>query len=402
LEVGVDGTTSQQVRERSLTWLAGVIAACCLAVDLVDFSEEVAGLPIATRAGALVVIAAADALLALPPKWTSPVAAAHALVAVGLALVLPATPNTDWGLAGGMIAAYRAGAWLRRRASGLALAALAGAAAAGSLISYHPTAVSVTAAAVANALIPWLVGRYTSARRGHVAELRYNRELELRDAKAELERASDRLRESIARDLHDGISHHVSAIGAHAGAARLRLAVASGTDPEVVASVAAVEESSRAAMFDLRRALDVLHKAPESVNQIGLDNLGELLDGVRRSGQEVGLKVSGEPRKLPGSADVALYRIVQELLTNAMRHGDGRAIELELDYQQHAVSLRSRNGVGPGPDGGPPSSGRGLAGIRGRAELFGGKVSAGPRSGGRLWEAEVEIPYETTLFGAAW
>jgi signal transduction histidine kinase len=122
----------------------------------------------------------------------------------------------------------------------------------------------------------------------------------------------------IARDLHDVISHHVSAIGMHAGAARMRLGTAGPSDG-VVDSLSAVEAASRSARVDLRAMLDLLRGAADTTNQPGLDNVEELLANVRRSGLATRLHVRGVPRPLPGSPDIALYRIAVASRANPAR-----------------------------------------------------------------------------------
>jgi len=104
--------------------------------------------------------------------------------------------------------------------------------------------------------------------------------------------------------------------------------------------------------------------------------------------------VHGRPRTLPASPDVALYRIAQELLTNALRHGDGGPVDLGLRYDAGAVTLTARNGVGA--PGVPAGTGRGLTGIRTRAGLFHGTVTYGPDEDGKHWETSVTVPTAET------
>jgi signal transduction histidine kinase len=191
----------------------------------------------------------------------------------------------------------------------------------------------------------------------------------------------------------------VSAIGVHTGAARLRLsAQPQYADPQVIESLTAAEASSRSAMLDLRRVLDVLHKTSDPTSQIGLADLDELLAGVRRSGLSVGLRATGQPRRLPGSVDVALYRVAQEMLTNALRYGDGSPVEVRLDYGESRVALSVRNRIGETPEADErPSTGRGLAGIHSRVSLFGGSLSYGPTADGTTWESRVDVSVDTPL-----
>lgn len=231
--------------------------------------------------------------------------------------------------------------------------------------------------------VPWLVGRYTAAGRAYVDQLERHQQQQ----QAALERALADEREAIARDLHDVISHHVSAVGIHAGAARLAL----GTDPDAVArSLAAVESASRSAMMDLRRQLDLLHGADSAgERQPGLANVSHLVDTVRQAGLSVELELPDAMPALSQSLDVTVYRIVQELLTNALRHGDGTA-RLQVRRTINEVTIDASNPIADGRFSGE-SPGRGRAGVRRRAELFGGTMRDGSDDGVR-WRTVVSIP----------
>jgi signal transduction histidine kinase len=243
------------------------------------------------------------------------------------------------------------------------------------------------------ALLPWLVGRYTTARRAYLAELERRSEMERRDAREAVAKAIAEERSAIARDLHDVIIHHVSAIGLHAGAARLGL---NSGNTRLEDSLRSVETASRAAMVDLRHLLDLLHgDHSEGARQPGLDNLDELFDGVRAAGVPAQLEVSGDPREVPESLDITVYRIVQEMLTNALRHGDLSGVSVALDYGPSALSLTASNpvGVSRGPINTPR---RGLVGIRNRASMFHGQTASGLASDGQTWRTVVTFPLETT------
>lgn len=386
---------------RSLGRQALLIAVACLLVDTAVFAAATPELPVALQVGAIVAIVCVDAALGLPARYSGWVAVAHAVTAVGLAAVLHATPDPSMDLVGGLIAAYRAGAWLRGWSSIGTVILLAAGAVISQAIADPANLLAMVTEPMKDAFIPWLVGRYTSSRRAYVSELRHNRENELRDAAAEREKAVHRVRTSIARDLHDVISHHVSAIGVHTGAARIKLAAKPEfANPEIMDSLTAVELSSRSAMSDLRRMLDILHGTSDSTNQPGLGNLDELFDGVRRSGLATRFTVTGTPRGLPGSIDIALYRIVQEMLTNALRYGDEDTVDVDLDFGETRVVLTARNRIGSrSKRGDRPSTGRGLAGIRSRAALFGGTVSYGPDAGGKNWQTRVCVSYDASSPG---
>ncbi|WP_329068873.1 sensor histidine kinase [Amycolatopsis sp. NBC_01480] len=348
---------------------------------------------------------AADLALAGAARHSGWVALAHAIVfASGPILLCPCTGYVIGNNAGLLIAGYRAGAWLRTGPAVLALAATVigigssewigggrGAAPALILISMGVTG-----------LLPWLVGRYTTARRAYIADLERATEQRQRHEADAVRRAVLEERETIARDLHDVISHHVSAIGVHAGAARLSLPAkglpannipADGEgDAAVRQSLGAVESASRSAMADLRRLLDLLHARDDEAGQPGLDNLDELLGTVREAGLPVHLTVHGDVREIPGSLDVALYRIAQEALTNALRHGTG-PVEIELDRRRTEIVLAVTNKVSAArPD--REGAHRGLAGIRQRVTLFGGKVEYGQLPEGPRWRVRASFPLE--------
>src|SRR5260370_1387877 len=257
----------------------------------------------------LAMAAAADAALALPARFSGWVALAHAVVQVmAAALTLGASSAQRLSGAGALIAGYRAGAWLRGVPAWLALGALTLGIAAAQFISGPHGHELIVVEVVKDAVLPWLVGRYTTARRGYIAELEQRAEVQRRDAQAAVEHAIAEERSTIARDLHDVISHHVSAIGVHAGAARMGLSAA--TEPNgITDSLAAVETSSRAAMLDLRRLLDLLHGDPADAGQPGLDNIDELLDGVRRAGLPTRLSTHGVAPPLPEPPETSLSRI---------------------------------------------------------------------------------------------
>ncbi|WP_245713832.1 sensor histidine kinase [Nocardia vaccinii] len=341
-----------------------------------------------------VLIVAADLAFAAAPRTAAVVAVAQvALRLAGAALLHGHGLPVRIGDVGFLIAGYRAGAWLSGRAS-LIIVPLLGAGACGSaLIANGPAAhdwrlLAITA--VSTGVLPWLVGRYTTARGAYIAELEQRERLRRHEQRAALDRALADEREAIARDLHDVISHHVSAIGIHAGAARLALTAGAAPDDAATRSLAAVEASSRAAMVDLRRQLDLLHGRDEAGRrQPGLADIEELAAHVRETGLDLAIHTRGSGTPLPESLDVTVYRIVQEMLTNALRHGDGRA-DLTVDERSDRVLICETNPVAAQPDT-AHSLHRGLDGIRRRAELFGGTVDYGIDDRNR-WRITVSLP----------
>ncbi|MEU0530158.1 sensor histidine kinase [Amycolatopsis tolypomycina] len=336
---------------------------------------------------------AVNAALAGAARYSGWVALAHAVLFAGAPLLLCTCQGYITGNnAGILIAGYRAGAWLRTKPAVLTLGALLAGVTLGCLEGGGRTANDWRLIAInvgVSALLPWLVGRYTTARRAYIADLEREADERRQHEEEAVRRAVLEERTTIARDLHDVISHHVSAIGVHAGAARLGLP--DGAEP-ARKSLGAVESASRSAMADLRRLLDLLH-AETQAEQPGLDNLDELVETVRAAGLPTRLTLRGESRELPGSLDIALYRIAQEALTNALRHGQG-PVEVELHHGRTEVVLTVTNGLRAGRTPQKEHVHRGLAGIRQRVTLFGGQVSYGET--GELWQLRTTFPVEST------
>jgi signal transduction histidine kinase len=220
--------------------------------------------------------------------------------------------------------------------------------------------------------VPILLGRMTFNRRRRIVR---DREFATRQAVA-AERAA------IARELHDVVAHHMSVMVVQAGAAR----AVSASDPAATAeALRQIEASGRTGLTEMRRLLEVL-KAEEDGNgrapQPGLARMSELLDAMRASGLPVEAIVEGSPRPLPPGVDLSAYRIVQEALTNALRHAGGASARVVVRYDPGAVELEVADD-GPGPPEDPEASGgHGLIGMRERVQLFGGELEAGPRPGG--------------------
>ncbi|QKZ17861.1 sensor histidine kinase [Streptomyces chartreusis] len=226
-------------------------------------------------------------------------------------------------------------------------------------------------------------------------------------------------RDRIARELHDIVSHTVSLMVVQAGAAREVM----GTMPdEASAALRAVEDAGRGAMTDLRHLLGLLAPSPSGEDddaetgaddrasaadlapQPGMDRLGQLVDRVSFAGLPVEVRISGEPRPLPQGIDVTAYRIVQEALTNALRHGDGGKAEVTVRYAEHALRVEVLN-TGPSVlTGGAPQeprpvplhrdgTGRGLLGLRERVAVYGGDLDARRRLGGG-YRVRARIPLD--------
>jgi signal transduction histidine kinase len=384
-----------------------LIAIGCVIVDGVPFLLNMSQHPPHPAiwiAGLAILLA--DLALALPARTAGPVAVVHAVVRVATAaLLLAAVGDRDsiGNAAGLAVAGYRAGAWVSGRRSWAALAALIAGMTATQVTQGFGGAAESILVTLSNTVLPWMLGRHTTSRSGYIAEVRrraeqIQREAEeqRRDADLALTQAVETERTAIARDLHDTISHHVSAVGVHAAAARLGMkSDLPATKERTATSLEQVETSSRAALGDLRRMLDLLHgNDSDGVRQPGLDGLDALIDGSRRAGLTVNLTMDDAiPRALPKSLNLAAYRIVQEILTNALRHGDGNLdLTLTRTADEFRITGSNTTNLRPGTSSG---TGRGLDGIRHRVGIFGGSATIGPPPDAPgTWRTGVTIPLQ--------
>ncbi|MFC4906380.1 sensor histidine kinase [Actinomadura gamaensis] len=231
-----------------------------------------------------------------------------------------------------------------------------------------------------------LLAEVVRSRRALAAE---NRE-RLRMAGVEKEReaarraAEERLR--IARDLHDTVAHGMATITVQSGAALRRLADRPPDDP-VRQAVAAIRASSKESLAQLRATLGLLRGDEAGPRAPGLGRLPNLVDAVRSAGQPVEVAVSGTAVPLDAATDEAAYRILQESLTNVLRHaGDSATARISVDYSAGAVRVEiaddGRGGAAQGRDADPSGGGHGLTGMRERAEAVGGTLTAAPEADG--------------------
>lgn len=184
----------------------------------------------------------------------------------------------------------------------------------------------------------------------------------------------------IARELHDVVAHHVSVMGVQAGAARRVMA----DQPEkAAAALSSIEASSRQAVLEMHRMLDFLRQEGDEADMLapqpGLGQLPELVDQVGEAKLPVQVSVKGDPRPLPRSLDVSAYRVVQEALTNTLKHARAQAAAVRLHYQPHSLDIEVvDDGCGPAAHVAPKVGGHGLIGMRERVSLHGGHLRAGP------------------------
>ena len=199
-------------------------------------------------------------------------------------------------------------------------------------------------------------------------------------------------RARIARDLHDVVAHHVSAIAVQAESARL---TTEGLPEEGRAQFESIGQTARDALTEMRRLLGVLREdANAEVTrdpQPGLARLNELVETARAAGTPVRLTLGGQVTELPPGVDLCAYRILQEALTNVRRHAPGVPVDVELEYRADALRLRVRD-HGSGTVA-PDPNGHGLLGMRERAIMVGGTLTVGSADGGGFAvEAELPLP----------
>ena len=228
--------------------------------------------------------------------------------------------------------------------------------------------------------IAWLVGRDLRRRRQRVVDLE-DRAAQLereREEQARLAVAEERGR--IARELHDVIAHCVSVIVVQAQAGPHLM-----DDPQRLRGVFhAIESSGRDALVELRRLLGILRSEDEQLAigpQPGLGSLQSLIEQMRTSGLPIELRIEGEPVHLPAGIDLSAYRIVQEALTNVVKHAGDAAAEVAIRYEAHALELDVVDD-GRGRAMSLNGSGHGLIGMRERVALYGGTLKTGKRDSG--------------------
>mgnify|MGYP001200968957 CR=1 FL=1 len=251
--------------------------------------------------------------------------------------------------------------------------------------TYTLIAVSAMACAVGFAVRSNRAVVAAAEERARVAE-------QTREEEAQRRVTEERLR--IARELHDVVAHHIAVINVQSGVARHLLA----TDPMAAdEALGHVREASDVVLLEMSTILGLLRNSDDVARTQpapGLAQVDALVDSVRRSGTDVSVRTSGTPRELAPGVDLAAYRIVQESLTNAGRHGAGSAVLL-LEYRDDAVVIDVTNPLTAGRTVGSPDGGHGLVGMRERVSALGGRLEAAARPDGRF-VVHAELPAAVT------
>jgi signal transduction histidine kinase len=202
-------------------------------------------------------------------------------------------------------------------------------------------------------------------------------EAERRRLLAEATRAAERAR--IARELHDVVTHHVTAMVVQTEAARYLTAAPDRLDQ----TLSAVTDAGRRAISDLRNLLDVFNPDHEPAARApSVGELHALIEQTRQAGQPVEFTEEGRPAESTGSAELVTYRVVQEALTNALKYAHGIRTAVRVQYGEREISVEVGTDGSGSRSGSPGGSGRGLVGLRDRVDALGGEFSAGRRASG--------------------
>ena len=340
---------------------------------------------------AIPAIVALASLLFFRRRFPFGAPAAFWLLAAGLSFVDPRLVTVPKGVFFlGMVAAYLLGNLSDAVQARLGLAVVLVSAA---IIVYQdPDAANVEFVFVPLLFgVLWLAGFVLREREreAEAAELRAAQAEREQEAAARIAVAEERAR--IARELHDVVAHAVSVMVLQVGAVRHKLP---DSESENRDALRGVEKAGRTALAEMRRLLAAMRREGEEaelIPQPGLDNLDSLLDEVGRAGLPVELHVEGDPFPLPRGVDLSAYRIVQEGLTNALKHAKANTADVTLQYRQDELGIEVRDdGLGTATTDG---LGHGLVGVRERVKIYGGDMTVGTANG-RGFVLSTRLPIE--------
>jgi signal transduction histidine kinase len=233
-----------------------------------------------------------------------------------------------------------------------------------------PTLVALTAA--------WILGDNMRTRRAYYRELEEKAERLEREREQDARRAAAEEQARIARELHDVIAHNVSVMVLQAAGGR---EVFEADPNRAREALAAIEATGREAIAELRRLLGVGGGDGALAPQPGLPHVEALVEQVRAAGLTVELAFEGETGDVPAGVELSAYRVIQEALTNTLRHAFARRVWVYVRRREHELEVEVLDD-GAGPPTLPTVDGRGLVGMRERVALFGGELEAGPRPDG--------------------
>jgi signal transduction histidine kinase len=329
-------------------------------------------------------------LMTAPLAWRrrNPLAAYCVQVA---AWTVTSAGSGHWGLTGGSVAAvllgaYSVGAYGARRAVSGAVVVVTSVLAP-TLLLLLPTALArfgLSVSAELNDLVPitaWLVGHAVRGQRRYVAGLEERARRLEREREATTRAAIAEERARIAHELHDVVAHGVSVMVVQAEAARRLVRRRPEQAEEAMRTVSATGSEALAELQHLLGVLGAGEHGAELEPAPGLRDLDTLLERVRGAGMTVELRLDGPVRPLPRGLDLTAYRIVQEALTNVLKHAGTAAARVHLRYRDDRLAIEVADDGLPAPAG-PNGAGRGLVGMRERVAAYGGELEAGPGAGG--------------------
>jgi signal transduction histidine kinase len=346
--------------------LAAVVALVSVASIVVDDRNE----PDVRLTGLGIVLLVVQLV---PLVWRRRAPLAVAVVVTGAAVVYGVAELPDPAIMfAPALALYTVAAY---RPQPVSVAVAAGGAVAGTvaLIVAADADVADVAVNYVVGITSWAVGLTVRGQREHTARVEAQRA-------DDAQRAATEERIRIARELHDVVAHHLSVIVVQAEAAQEVLATRPEQAGEAMDTVA---DTARGALGELRRVLGVLRSDATLAPAPDLAAVDELVASVRQAGLDVEVRTEGDARPLSGVVSLAAYRVVQESLTNVLRHAAARRAEVALAYGDDALVVTvSDDGRGPGDGAAAAAGGHGLAGMRERVAVLGGRLDAGPRAGG--------------------
>ena len=278
------------------------------------------------------------------------------------------------------------------------LALTAAGTAAGGAALEHGQAGTVAARFTGAAVVltaAWVIGVAVRQQRAYSAGLREQADRRVRAQLAEGRRAATGERLRIARELHDVVAHSLSLIAVQAGVGHY---VAGARPEEAARALASIETTSRDALREMRRLVGVLRDEDAGTDLAparGLADVGQLITGTADAGVQVQLEIRGTQRPVPPGVDLAAYRIIQEALTNVVKHARTTASRVRLTYTDDALDLEiTDDGAGAPAGAVAASAGHGIAGMAERASLFGGQLHAGPLPG-RGFRVAARLPLDS-------
>jgi signal transduction histidine kinase len=392
------------IHTRGRGWLRAhpTAADALLAVGiLLLFASALPSDEVSRGENVLVVLAVAAAgVVPVAIRRRSPWLATLGVCAVAVLGTVLGLPTTTEGLAL-LVVVYTAAARLPLRE------AVAATAAAGLtvmvVLAFYESGVDLAlwAANALSILVCFFIGRTVATRRAYTDAL----EERARTAEASRETSAREAvleeRRRIARELHDVVAHHISVMGVLATGARRAL----HRDPSAAdEALATIEATGRTTLREMRRLLDVLRRDDETdaalQPQPGVAGLQALVAQVREAGLQVRLTVTGQPRPLDPGIDLTIFRIVQEGLTNALKHAGPVSAEVRVEFRPDRLLLEvDDDGHGGGATNG--HVGHGLVGMRERVSLYGGTLRTGPRTGGG-YSVAANIPLDPAAEVSPW